>query len=334
MLEINEAFAENLNDWVCFAAVAEHGGFAAAGRALDTPKSRLSRRVALLEERLGVRLLQRTTRRFAVTETGQAFLRHCQAMLAEVQAGRALAQGQAAQPGGRVRLACPPALLQAGVGQMLARALKAWPLIELQVLAGNGAVDVWEGGVDLALRVRPAQAALPADEIVRTLAISPHVLVAAPQLLAHAAPPAVPQDVLALPTLGLGAQADEALWTLRPPEAGRGRGRSAEPVALAHRPRLQVNDMAALLCAALAGVGCAVLPRMLAHEALADGRLQQLLPDWHLPAWSVQAAFATRRGMRAAVRQVIDELAGGFEELIARGQCLPAGPTPHQPRPV
>lgn len=231
-------------------------------------------------------------------------------------------------------LACPPALLQAGVGQMLARALKAWPLIELQVLAGNGAVDVWEGGVDLALRVRPAQAALPADEIVRTLAISPHVLVAAPQLLARAALPATPQDVLALPTLGLGAQADEALWTLRPPEAGRGKGKGAEPVALAHRPRLQVNDMAALLCAALAGVGCAVLPRMLAHEALADGRLQQLLPDWHLPAWSVQVAFATRRGMRAAVRQVIDELAGGFEELIARGQCLPAGPTAHQLRPV
>ena len=105
-------------------------------------------------------------------------------------------------------------------------------------------------------------------------------------------------------------------------------------MALAHRPRLQVNDMAALLCAALAGVGCAVLPRMLAHEALADGRLQQLLPDWQLPVWSVQVAFATRRGMRAAVRQVIDELAGGFEELIARGQCLPAGPTPLQTRPV
>ncbi len=101
---------QDLNDLAYFAAVADHGGFAPAGRALGIPKSKLSRRVALLEERLGVRLLQRTTRRFVVTETGAAYLRHCHAMLAEAQAAEALIAEQSAEPRGSVRLSCPPAV--------------------------------------------------------------------------------------------------------------------------------------------------------------------------------------------------------------------------------
>ena len=103
---------QDLNDLAYFAAVADHGGFAPASRALGVPKSKLSRRVALLEERLGVRLLHRTTRRFAITETGEAFLRHCHAMLAEAeaQAAEALIAEQSAEPRGSVRLSCPPAV--------------------------------------------------------------------------------------------------------------------------------------------------------------------------------------------------------------------------------
>ena len=113
---------QDLNDLAYFAAVADHGGFAPASRALGVPKSKLSRRVALLEERLGVRLLHRTTRRFAITETGEAFLRHCHAMLAEAEAAEALIAEQSGSPRGVVHLSCPPALLHAAVGDMLARA--------------------------------------------------------------------------------------------------------------------------------------------------------------------------------------------------------------------
>ena len=182
---------QDLNDLAYFAAVADHGGFAPAGRALGIPKSKLSRRVALLEERLGMRLLQRTTRRFVVTETGAAYLRHCHAMLAEAQAAEALIAEQSAEPRGSVRLSCPPALMHAAVGDMLARVLNAWPKIQLHVQATNRAVDVWEGGVDFTLRVRSPHAPLPAEETVKPLATSPHLLVAAPALLANAAPPAV-----------------------------------------------------------------------------------------------------------------------------------------------
>ncbi|HRN74578.1 LysR substrate-binding domain-containing protein [Ottowia sp.] len=309
---------DDLNDLAYFAHVAEHGGFAATERATGIPKSKLSRRISALEARLGVRLIQRTTRRFALTDIGQRTLQHARAMLAEAAAAQALATEQTSAPRGTVRLSCPPALLQHGVGDMLARFLNAWPLVNLHVQATNRNVDVWQDGVDLALRVRAPGAALPQDEVVRPLALSPHVLVAAPALLTSAAPPATPAELMRLPTLGLGNSPDEARWQLVGPEGAR----AEVPLA----PRLVADDMGALLCATLAGVGCAALPRLMAHELLAGGALQEVLPGWAPPPGLVQAAFASRQGMRPAVRQLLDTLAAGFDALVHEGRCLRVPP--------
>ena len=304
----------DLNDLAYFAAVAEHGGFSAAERATDVPKSKLSRRVAQLEARLGTRLIQRTTRRFALTDTGLAVLEHARAMLAEAQAAEALVAADAATPRGSVRLSCPPALLQSAVGPMLARFLNAWPQVQLQVHATNANVDVWEGGVDLAVRSRPRGAPLPREETVRALALSPHLLVAAPRLLATGMPPTTPDQLQRLPTLGLGNSDEAQTWHLTGPQG--------QHATVAHTPRLIADDMTALLDAALAGVGCAPLPRLLAHDALQRGDLQEALPGWAPRPGVVQVAFATRRGMRPAVRQLVDALAAGFAELVQQGRCL------------
>ncbi len=311
----------SLDDWALFAAVAEHGGFAAAERATDIPKSRLSRRVAELEAELGVRLIQRSTRRFAITPVGEQVLQHARAMLAEAEAARALVHEQTQQPRGTVRLACPPALLHAAVGAQLSTFLNAWPQVRLLVEATNRNVDVWHDGVDLALRVRAVDAMLPQDEVVRALALSPHLLVAAPRLLTAAAPPATPAELVRLPTVGLGNSPDAVRWRLH-----RADGSEFEHL---HEPRLVVDDASALLQAALAGVGCAVLPRLLAHDALQSGALQELLPGWTAPPGLVQATYASRQGMRAAVRQLLDALAEGFGRLIEQGQCL-AAPQPER----
>lgn len=305
---------QDLNDLAYFASVAEHGGYAAAERATGLPKSRLSRRVAALEARLGARLIQRTSRRFAITATGEAVLRHAHAMLAEAEAAQALAAEQSVEPRGVVTLSCPPALLQSAVGDMLARFLNAWPQVALRVHATNRNVDVWEGGVDVALRVRALQAPLPREETVRPLANSPHVLVAAPSLLRNAAPARGPDDLARLPTLGLGNSDDALTWHLRGPQG--------EAFTLPHRPRLVADDMGSLLCAALAGVGCAALPRLLAHEPLQQGRLQEVLPGWAPALWQIQAAFASRRGMRPALRRLLDALIADFERLAREGRCL------------
>lgn len=235
-------------------------------------------------------------------------------MLAEAASVQALAGEQTAAPRGTVRLSCPPALLQHAVSDMLARFLNAWPLVSVQLQATNRNVDVWQDGVDLALRVRAPGAALPQDEVVRPLALSPHVLVAAPALLTSAAPPATPADLAQLPTLDLGNSPDEGRWRL----SGPGGAQAEVPLA----PRLVADDMGALLCAALAGVGCAALPRLLAHAPLARGALQEVLPGWAPPPGLVQAAFASRQGMRPAVRQLLDALAAGFDALVREGRCL------------
>lgn len=314
---------QDLNDLAYFAHVAEHGGFAAAERATGIPKSKLSRRLAELEERLGVRLIQRSTRRFALTDIGQRTLQHARAMLAEADGVQALVHEQVSAPRGTVRLSCPPALLQHAVGSMLAGFLNAWPQVRLQVQATNRNVDVWHDGVDLAVRVRAPDADLPQDEIVKALARSPHVLVAAPGLLAAAvadgAPvalsaPVTPADLALLPTLGLGNSPDESLWRLMGPAGAH----ADVPIT----PRLVADDMSALLCAALAGVGCAALPRMMVHGPLARGELIELLPGWAPAPGLVQAAFASRQGMRPAVRQLLEALSSGFDALVRDGRCV------------
>lgn len=305
---------EDLNDLAYFAQVAEHGGFAAAERATGIPKSKLSRRLAELEARLGVRLIQRSTRRFALTDIGQRTLQHARAMLAEAEGVQALVQEQVSAPRGTVRLSCPPALLQHAVGDMLARFLNAWPQVRVQVQATNRNVDVWHDGVDLAVRVRAPDADLPQDEIVKALARSPHVLVGAPRLFTAAVPPSTPDELVRLPTLGLGNSPDESLWRLAGPAGAQAN------VALT--PRLVADDMSALLCAALAGVGCAMLPRMMVHGLLARGELLELLPGWAPAPGLVQAAFASRQGMRPAVRQLLEALASGFDALVREGRCV------------
>jgi DNA-binding transcriptional LysR family regulator len=298
---------QHLDDLAHFALVTEHGGFAAAERATGIPKSRLSRRLQALEARLGTRLIQRSTRRFAVTPMGQQVLQHVRAMLAEAEAAQDLVQAQASAPRGTLRLACPPALLHTTVGPLLARFLNAWPQVQLQVQASNRNVDVWQDGVDLALRVRAPDAELPQDEVVRPLASSPHLL-------------AAPADLARLPTLGLGNSPEQQRWRLLGPHGAR-----AEH---AHRPRLVVDDVATLRDAALQGVGCAVLPRILVHDALQAGALQEVLAGWAPPPGLIQAACASRQGLRPLVRHLLDALAEGFAELIGQGRCL------EPPRPL
>jgi len=143
---------QDLNDLYYYVQVVDHGGFAPAGRALGIPKSKLSRRIALLEERLGVRLIQRSTRRFAVTEIGQTYYGHCKAMLVEAEAADDAIAVMHAEPRGIVRLACPVALLDARVAGMVAGFMVAHPRVEVHLEETNRRVDVVGEGVDIALR--------------------------------------------------------------------------------------------------------------------------------------------------------------------------------------
>ena len=172
----------DLNDLYFFVQVVDHKGFAAAARALGMPRSRLSRRIALLEDRLGVRLIQRSTRSFTVTDVGMEFYRHCVAMLVEADAAQEAIERIRGKPHGIVRVSCPSSVLAFQVAEMIARFMAVCPDVEVQLESTNRRVDVIREGFDVAIRVRfpPLE---ESDLVMKVLAHSPQRLVAAPAML-------------------------------------------------------------------------------------------------------------------------------------------------------
>lgn len=296
----------DLNDLSYYVHVVDHGGFAPAGRALGMPKSKLSRRIALLEERLGVRLIQRSTRRFSVTEVGQDYYAHCKAMLVEAEAAEEAIALSRAEPRGTVRIAVPVAILHARMGVMLADFLAEHPKVSLQLEATNRRVDVIGEGLDIAIRVRPPPLE-DSDLVVRTLATRRWCIAASPLLFAHQPAPVVPADLARFPSVDLSAPQQLHSWRLTAAD-----GTVAQ---LNHVPRLVSDDMIALRAAAVAGVGVLMLPTMMVCDELADGRLVRVLPDWEPQHGIVHAVFPSRRGLLPAVRTLIDYLALRFEQL-------------------
>lgn len=294
---------QDLNDLYYYVQVVDHGGFAQAGRALGIPKSKLSRRIALLEERLSVRLIQRSTRSFVVTDLGRAYYARCRAMLVEADAAQMVIESTQAEPCGTVRLSCPIALLHAHVGSMLVDFALQYPSVSIQLTGMNRAVDVVAEGLDVAIRVRP----LPLDDsdlAMRVLGYAAQYLVASPALLEWHSMPRSPVDLLPWPSLGYGPPMDGHVWTLLGPDGAQ--------AAQHHAPRFVTTDMLTLRQAAIAGIGVVQLPAMMVREQLADGRLVRLLPDWAPRREIIHAVFPSRRGLLPSVRALIDYLAQRF----------------------
>jgi DNA-binding transcriptional LysR family regulator len=297
---------QDLNDLYFFVQVVDHRGFAPAGRALGVPKSKLSRRIAALERRLDVRLLQRSTRRFAVTELGQAYYAHCKAMLVEAEAAQTVIDAVRDEPCGTVRVSCPIALLHAHVGRMVVEFAAKYPGINTELIGMNRAVDLVAEGIDLALRVRP----LPLQDsglAMRVLAHAAQYLVASPALLKTQGEPRSPVELTSWPSLGYGPPVDGHIWNLLGPNNAQ--------AAQHHTPRFVTSDMVTLRCAAVAGIGVVQLPALVVRDQLASGQLTRVLPDWAPRHETIHVAFPTRRGLIPAVRGLIDHLAKNFSNL-------------------
>jgi len=289
----------DLNDLFYFAEVVAHGGFAAAGRALREPKSKLSRRVAGLEARLGVRLIERSSRRFRVTDVGQSFYERCKAMLSEAERAEALVAEAQSEPHGLIRMSCPTGLVEP-ISSLLTAFLAQYPKVRLQLVALDRPVNLIDERIDVALRVRTSLEG-DASLTMRSLGNSVRILVASPQIASRIG------DIDGLvrePTLSTTDDHGEVNWFL---ETDDGRTHT-----VSHQPRMGCADFTAIRAAAQAGLGVALLPDHTCRQALNEGKLVRVLPAWHGVQGLVHLVFTTRRGLPPAVRKLIDSLATNF----------------------
>src|SRR6266853_4244306 len=294
---------QDLNDLYFFAKVVDCGSYTAAAEMLGVQTSKLSRRIGALEKELGVRLLNRTTRKLSLTEAGQTLHRHCIALIAEAEAARDAINQTLSAPRGLVRVACPTGLLQGGVADILVRYLAAYPEVRVALEATNRRVDVVDEGIDIAIRVR-----LPplddSDLAMRSFGASDMILVGSPALIAIYGQPQALGDIARIPTLSTGALGREQTWHFLDGES--------RPAELVHNPRLSANDFYTVHRAALRGVGVARLPVVLARDDLSSGALVRLLPSLSSRSGVVHAVFPSRRGIVPAVRSLLDALSEGF----------------------
>ena len=313
----------DLNDLYYFAMVVEHSGFAAAERALGIPKSRLSRRISQLETDMGARLLQRSTRRFAVTDVGQSVYRHAQSMLAEASAAREVVDRLSAEPRGLVRASVPVGIAQELMPKLLPDFLARYPLVRVQMHVNNRRVDVINEGFDVAIRVR-AKLDDDGSLVMRSFGHIQELLVASPRYLDRAGRPRDPEERASHTTLSMSEDEARQRWELQ------GEGGEVRRVEL--KPRISGFDFPMLMALAKQGLGVTLLPETICADAVRNRELEVVLPAWRLPMGICHAVFASRRGLLPAVRMFIDYLAENLPPLLeaSRLNCLhcPGGMAP------
>lgn len=289
---------KDLNDLFIFSQVVEHNGFTGAARALGVARSSICRRMTQLEEHLGVRLVQRSTRHFAVTELGMEFHAHCVKMIAEARAAYDRVACARAMPSGLIRISCPAVLAQLLITPLLPLFTEKNPEVRLAIEATNRKVDI-EENFDLSIRVRQ----IPSEDsgmVMRSLGIVQQVLVGSRGFLARHGQPASPEEAARRPTLSYGSFQGPHLWKLVDPQE--------REIQIRHEPKLITDDMVLVRQAAVQGLGIAQLPLAVCLNEIRQGLLEIILPDYPAPLFEIQVVYPSRRGMLPAVRSFIDFL--------------------------
>jgi DNA-binding transcriptional LysR family regulator len=298
---MQERVGAHLEQIEAFAAVAEHGGFAAAGRALGRDASVISRRLDALEARLGVRLLSRTTRRVAVTETGASYLRRVQAILAEMTAADVEVTEGSAEPRGLLRVSLSATFARLWVAPWLPDFVKKHPYVRIELHHGDRFVDLVSEGFDVAIRL----GALPDSSlIVRRLAGFETILCASPEYIAAHGAPERPQDLEHHVCLGLLIPNFWPDWRLR---------RGDEKVTVRVSGAIISDEGGSLTAAGLNGAGIMEASEWSIGHDLASGRLVRVLPEWQYD-WSsaVHIVLPPGRFIPAKTRVFIDRIVQEF----------------------
>jgi DNA-binding transcriptional LysR family regulator len=301
---------QDLTDIYYFVQVVELGSFTEASKALGVAKSQLSFRVARLEAGLGVRLIQRTTRRSHVSEIGRRYYEQCRLLLAAAEQTQRVIDDAQATPRGRIHVACPVLFAQLLLAPILVDFLKRHPDVQVDLDICHHHADVIAGGYDVAFRVRDS--IKDSSLVIRSYGMDPQVLVASPELLQRQSQPTQPLELKRLASVDVMNPEGRHFWHL---QADDGRTQQIE-----HRPSLVSDDLQVLYQAVMGGVGVAQLPQFICRGPIAEGRLIPLLPAWSLPAANVHAVYPSRHGHTPALRSFIEFVSQHMPQVLRRTQ--------------
>jgi DNA-binding transcriptional LysR family regulator len=286
-----------LDGVAAFARVVEAGSFSAAAHRLRISKSATSAHVQRLEERLGVRLLHRTTRRISLTEAGAAYYRHCARIVAEAESAEQAARALQREPRGMLSISAPATFGPMHVAPAIPEFLARFPDLAIDISLSTRHVDLVQEGLDLAIRIGTLK---DSPLVVRRLAPSRFVLCAAPAYLKMRGVPRVPDDLLRHACFGVSLMPWGDEWPL---VSAKGERRIATGGVL------RSNSADILRAAALSGLGIALLPSWAVGDDLRSGALTRILPGCEPPPSAVYAVYPSNRLMSAKVRAFVDHLA-------------------------
>jgi DNA-binding transcriptional LysR family regulator len=299
----------DLNDFYYFVQVVDRGGFTAAGRTLRIPKSTLSHRMQQLERNLGVRLLNRSSRRFGMTDAGSEFYHYAAAMLREAEHAETAIRHRLREPIGTVRFTAGKATMQFAMRDMVPAFLARYPKVNIVAHATDQNVDILGENYDVAIRGHTDPLA-DSTLVQRTLASAPWFLFAGAAYLDASDPPATAQDLHKHPSLFMMRTGVVAMWRLR--HSGKGGGEVVIPL----RPRLLSDDMVGLKQAAIAGLGIVALPGYVCRDEVRSGALRRVLPTWIAEDSTLTALMPFRQGLLPSVRAFIDHLTSEFPKVV------------------
>jgi DNA-binding transcriptional LysR family regulator len=281
-----------------FGAIVEAGSFASAARRLRLSRAVVTKHVAALEDRLKVRLLERTTRRVAVTEAGARYYERCTQILAEIEDAEREAAQATAVPRGTLRISAPHTFATKHIAPHLAEFRRQFPDVDLEIVLSDRFVDLLEEGFDLAIRIADG---LPESSLVaRRLAPCRFVVCGAPAYFERHGEPRTPDDLAGHPCLGYTLSPREHSWVFVCPQDQR-------HVVNVNGP-LRSNSGDLLRAAAVGGAGVMLLPTFYVGKDLEAGLLKAVLTDYRVQEYGIHAVYPSRKHLTAKVKTFIDFL--------------------------
>ncbi|WP_083858312.1 LysR family transcriptional regulator [Gallaecimonas xiamenensis] len=294
----------DLNEIQVFTKVVEVGSFTSAGERLGMTKATVSRKIADLEERLGVRLLNRTTRQLNLTETGKAFYERCSRIMTDLDDAQALVTTRAEQVRGKLKVVMPIELGQLMMGRFLGHFMQKYPDVEIDAELTNRRVDMVQEGVDVHIQVGLGQ---DSNLIARRLGSSKKIMVASPDYLAKAPPLLHPEDLNDHENILLKQSGD----SYEPLHFSKGK----EKLTVQVKGRLHCNNVTFAREALLSGLGVGFMPLFLALPYVNEGRLVRILPEWNMDGGEMYALYQSRQYMPKLLKTFLDEVSRTLDEM-------------------